>query len=149
MDGGWEDRDMKDSACWEIPAGNYVDEVETRHGFYFWRRKLEFWEREEWRQFHSMFLWSLKSRATVTFSSLSQRKSLTNPHAHTYILIFVSVNLKVVLSWQSCLRTDCRWNGRRLMDLFRATRFEWDPSQVRLPCTCPSVEINHLSIYNK
>lgn len=32
---GWMDRNIKDTACWEAPAGNYVDEVETRDGFYF------------------------------------------------------------------------------------------------------------------
>lgn len=35
MVGGREDRHMKDTACWETPAGNYVDEVETRDGFDF------------------------------------------------------------------------------------------------------------------
>lgn len=37
--GGDKDGDMKDTACWEIPAGNYVDGVETRHGFEFWERR--------------------------------------------------------------------------------------------------------------
>lgn len=35
MVGGREDSHMKDAACWETPAGNYVDEVETRDGFDF------------------------------------------------------------------------------------------------------------------
>lgn len=39
MDGGQEVKNMKDTACWETPAGNYVDEVVTRDGFDFGRRK--------------------------------------------------------------------------------------------------------------
>lgn len=32
---------MKDTACWETLAGNYVDEVETRDGLDLERRKRE------------------------------------------------------------------------------------------------------------
>lgn len=32
---GWMDNYLKGATCWEVPAGNYVDEVETKDGFYF------------------------------------------------------------------------------------------------------------------
>lgn len=38
---GQDDRDMKDTTCWETPAGNYADEVRTREGFDLCRRKWE------------------------------------------------------------------------------------------------------------
>jgi len=41
---------MKDIACWETPAGNYVDEVRTRDGFDLRRRKSAGLDRPDERE---------------------------------------------------------------------------------------------------
>lgn len=136
-DGRWEDRHMNDAACWEPPAGNYANELETRDWFDLrggrkWDGFSDSGRNEEVSQLlfliHENFWPKVSTREHERSHKINTRPILFPPCA--------SAHVKVVWSWRSYLRTDCRWNGRRLMDLFRAIRSEWSPSQVRLPQLC-------------
>lgn len=124
MDGGQEDGEMKDSACSEIHTGNYANKVGTKDWFDLWRRKR----------------WGVGFRAPhrrtgITCLSFSFDLFLSRFFADTFLdhhlPLSAFASAQVVWSWLSCLKTGCRWSGKRLTLPFRATKSESDRFQVR------------------